>query len=96
MLTNHEAQAVIAYTSDRISRNYYEYVPLIGKWQDKNIELRFVDRGQAQNDLQGMISDGIFAMLAHTERLKILDRTKNGRIKKAKDDKKPVMCGTVP
>jgi site-specific DNA recombinase len=96
MLTNHEAQVVIAYTSDRISRNYYEYVPLIGKWQDKNIELHFVDRGQSQNDLQGMISDGVFAMLAHTERLRILDRTKNGRIRKAKDDKKPVMCGIVP
>ncbi len=96
MLTNQEAQVVIAYTSDRLSRNYYDYVPLIGKWQDKNVELHFVDRGQSQNDLQGMISDGIFAMLAHTERLRILDRTKNGRIKKAKDDKKPVMSGVVP
>jgi len=96
MLSNREAQAVIAYTSDRLSRNYYDYVPLIGRWQDKNIELHFVDRGQSQNDLQGMISDGIFAMLAHTERLKILERTKNGRIKKAKDDKKPVMTGQVP
>jgi site-specific DNA recombinase len=71
-------------------------VPLIGKWQDKGIELHFVVRGQSQNDLQGMISDGIFAMLAHTERLKILDRTQNGRINKAKDDKKPVMSGYVP
>lgn len=96
MITNREVEVVVAYTSDRISRNYYDYVPLIGKWQDKNIELHFVDRGQSQNDLQGMISDGIFAMLAHSERLKILDRTKNGRIKKAKDDKKPVMSGTVP
>ncbi|HEX9389583.1 MAG TPA: recombinase family protein [Anaerolineales bacterium] len=98
MITNHEAEVVIAYTSDRLSRNYYDYVPLIGKWQDKNIELHFVDRGQSQNDLQGMISDGIFARLAHTERLRILDRTKNGRIKnkKAKDDKKPVMSGVVP
>ncbi|MFT3892723.1 MAG: recombinase family protein [Anaerolineales bacterium] len=96
MITNHEVQAVIAYTSDRLSRNYYDYVPLIGKWQEKGIELHFVDRGQSQNDLQGMISDGIFAMLAHSERLRILDRTKNGRIKKAKDDKKPVMRGVVP
>ena len=96
MLSKGEAQAVIAYTSDRLSRNYYEYVPLIGKWQDQNIELHFVDRGQSHNNLQGMISDGIFAMLAHTERLKILDRTMNGRIKKARDDKKPVMSGNVP
>ncbi|MBI5351720.1 MAG: recombinase family protein [Chloroflexi bacterium] len=96
MITNHEAQVVVAYTSDRLSRNYYDYVPLIGKWQDKKVELHFVDRGQSQNDLQGMISDGIFAMLAHTERLKILDRTRNGRIRKAKDDKKPVMSGIVP
>ncbi len=96
MISNREVEVVIAYTSDRISRNYYDYVPLVGKWQDKNIELHFVDRGQSQNDLQGMISDGIFAMLAHTERLRILDRTKNGRIKKAKDDKKPVMSGVVP
>ena len=43
-----------------------------------------------------MISDGVFAMLAHTERLKILERTKNGRIKKAKDDKRPVMTGAAP
>ena len=96
MLSTGEAQVVVAYTSDRISRNYYEYVPLIGRWQDKNVELHFVDRGQSHNDLQGMISDGVFAMLAHTERLKILDRTKNGRIKKARDDKKPVMTGAVP
>ncbi len=96
ILSTREAQIVIAYTSDRLSRNYYDYVPLVGKWQDKNIELHFVDRGQSQNDLQGMISDGIFAMLAHTERLKILERTKNGRIKKAKDDRKPVMTGHVP
>lgn len=96
MINNKELEVVLAYTSDRISRNYYDYVPLIGKWQDKNIELHFVDRGQSQNDLQGMISDGIFAMLAHTERLKILDRTKNGRINKARDDKKPVMSGHVP
>lgn len=52
MLSSREAQAVIAYTSDRISRNYYDYVPLVGNWQDKNIELHFVDRGQSQNDLQ--------------------------------------------
>ncbi len=96
VLSTREAQVVIAYTSDRISRNYYDYVPLVGKWQDKNIELHFVDRGQSQNDLQGMITDGIFAMLAHTERLKILDRTKNGRINKARNDKKPVMSGHVP
>ena len=96
MIINREVEVVLAYTSDRISRNYYDYVPLVGKWQDKNIELHFVDRGQSQNDLQGMISDGIFAMLAHTERLKIMDRTKNGRLKKAKDDKKPVMSGQPP
>lgn len=96
LISNKEAEVVIAYTSDRISRNYYDYVPLIGKWQEKNVELHFVDRGQSQNDLQGMISDGIFAMLAHSERLKILDRTKNGRYKKAKDAKKPVMSGFLP
>lgn len=97
MLANGEAQAVVTYTSDRLCRNYYDYVPLIGRWQEKNIELHFVDRGgKTQNDLQGMISDGIFAMIAHTERLKILERTKNGRLKKAKDDQRPVMTGNVP
>jgi site-specific DNA recombinase len=31
IIINHEVEVVLAYTSDRILRNYYDYVPLMGK-----------------------------------------------------------------
>lgn len=98
-LLNYIAQntidAVIVYTADRLSRNVVDFLVIRDQWERANIELHFVDRGRSQNSFEGLLTDGIFALLAHGERLKIIQRTTDGRHNKAKSNK-VVMTGIPP
>ncbi|MFZ5904465.1 MAG: recombinase family protein [Chloroflexota bacterium] len=87
--------AVIVYTADRLSRNVVDFLVIRDQWERANIELHFVDRGKSQNSFEGLLTDGIFALLAHGERLKIIQRTTDGRHNKAKSNK-VVMTGIPP
>src|SRR6185295_14839485 len=65
------------------------------QWEKAGIELHFVDRGRSQNNFEGLLTDGIFALIAHGERLQIIQRTTNGRHNKAKNNR-IVMTGIPP
>jgi site-specific DNA recombinase len=94
-ITHNNVHAVIVYTADRLSRNVVDFLVLRDQWERANIELHFVDRGKSQNSFEGLLTDGIFALLAHGERLKIIQRTTDGRHNKAKSNK-VVMTGIPP
>ena len=87
--------AVIVYTADRLSRNIIDFLVIRDQWEKARIELHYVDRGRSQNNFEGLLTDGIFALIAHGERLKIIERTSNGRHNKAKNNK-VVMTGLTP
>ena len=82
-------------TADRLSRNVVDFLVLRDEWERANIELHYVDRGRSQNSFEGLLTDGIFALLAHGERLRIIERTSNGRHSKAKNNR-IVMTGIPP
>ncbi len=94
-IAHNAIDAVIIYTADRLSRNVVDFLVLRDQWERANIELHFVDRGKSQNSFEGLLTDGIFALLAHGERLKIIQRTTDGRHNKAKANK-VVMTGIPP
>ncbi len=87
ILADDEVDAVIVYTSDRLSRNYIDFLVLRDQWEKAGIELHYVDRGKTKNNFEGLLTDGIFALLAHGERIKIMERTKHGRLCKARAGK---------
>lgn len=94
-LKKNEASVVIVYTADRLSRNVVDFLVLRDSWEKSGIELHYVDRGKSQNNFEGLLTDGIFALLAHGERLKIIQRTTDGRHNKAKSNR-VVMSGIPP
>ena len=94
-ICQNQVDAVIVYTADRLSRNVVDFLVLCDEWERARIELHYVDRGKSQNNFEGLLTDGIFAMLAHGERLKIIQRTSDGRHNKAKHNR-VVMTGIPP
>src|SRR5687767_4161341 len=94
-IAQNRVDAVIVYTADRLSRNIVDFLVLRDQWEKAGIELHYVDRGKSQNNFEGLLTDGIFALIAHGERLKIIERTTNGRHNKAKSNR-VVMTGIPP
>jgi site-specific DNA recombinase len=94
-IDRNKVDAVIVYTADRLSRNIVDFLVLRDQWEKAGIELHYVDRGKSQNTFEGLLTDGIFALLAHGERLKIIERTTNGRHNKARNNR-VVMSGITP
>src|SRR5688572_5422968 len=94
-IAQNRVDAVIVYTADRLSRNIIDFLVLRDQWEKAGIELHFVDRGKSQNNFEGLLTDGIFGIIAHGERLQIIKRTTNGRLNKAKSNK-IVMIGIPP
>ena len=94
-VSQNRVDAVVVFTADRLSRNVVDFLVLRDEWERARIELHYVDRGRSQNNFEGLLTDGIFALLAHGERLKIIQRTSDGRHNKAKHNRL-VMTGIPP
>jgi site-specific DNA recombinase len=94
-MAQNRVDAVIVYAADRLSRNIIDFLVLRDQWEKAGIELHYVDRGKSQNNFEGLLADGIFALIAHGERLKIIERTTNGRHSKARNNR-VVMTGIPP
>ena len=94
-INQNKVDAVIVYTGDRLSRDIVDFLVLRDQWAKAGIELHYVDRGKSQNNFEGLLTDGVFALIAHGERLKIIERTTNGRHNKAKSNR-VVMSGITP
>jgi len=94
-IAHNKVEAVIVYTADRLSRNIIDFLVIRDQWEKARIELHYVDRGKSQNNFEGLLTDGIFALIAHGERLQIIKRTSSGRHDKAKRNR-VVMSGLSP
>ncbi|MCK5641017.1 MAG: recombinase family protein, partial [Gammaproteobacteria bacterium] len=96
LLAEGNANAVIVFRQDRLSRDSADYMYLRKKWGKDGIELHFCDRGKVSYDFAGIVLDSTMSGVNEGERWLIRDRTTDGRIKKARDKKKPVMSGIPP
>jgi len=87
--------AIIVYTDDRLSRNLAHSLLLREEWRSKEIEIHTVTRGILEDTAEGRLTENIHAVIAEYEREKIRERTRRGRIAKARSGK-PVLMGNPP
>ena len=96
VITKGGTDAVIALTTDRLSRSYPDSVYLLSLWADKGIQVHFTDTGQERSDFEGMLVGAIRRISAHNEIDTLVRRTSRGRDDKVKRKKKPVLGGIIP
>lgn len=82
-----EIQAVIAYASDRLTRNVAHSYLLRDEMKRAGVGLHYATRGQSQDSAEGNLFDTIDAAFAEYERLKINERTRRGRKRKLEEGK---------
>lgn len=95
MLAHKEAEAVVIYSSDRLSRNAANTLAILEQWHEEGIELHYCDRGKVKFDDEGIVTEGFPALVDHWERIRIRKRTMMGRYDKAENGK-PVLNGSPP
>ena len=79
-----EVDAVIVYTSDRLSRNLAHSLILREEWQRAGIELHYVSRGKSEDTPEGRLTENVEGVIAEYEREKIRERTRRGKDGKAR------------
>jgi len=87
LIDRREVEAVIIYTSDRLSRNLAHSLLLREEWQRAGIELHYVSRGKSEDTPEGRMMENIEAVIAEYEREKIKERTRRGKLQKAMSGK---------
>ena len=90
-----EINSVIVYASDRLTRNVAHSYLLRDELKRNGVGLHYATRGQAQDTAEGGLHDGIEAVFAEYERLKINERTRRGRKRKL-DENKVLGSGPAP
>ena len=78
-----QIQAVLAYSPDRLSRKYAYQVLLIEELARQGVETVFIKTPQTETP-EGQLLLQFQGMIAEYERTQILERTRRGRIHKAK------------
>lgn len=86
-LEQHRADAIIVYTSDRLSRNLAHSLILREEFAKWAIELHFVDRGQYEDSAEARLMQNVEGVIAEYEREKIKERTRRGRLAKVQSGK---------
>src|SRR5205823_4265916 len=71
MIESKVADALIVYTSDRLSRNLAHMLILREELQSADIELHYCDRGKSENTAEGRLTQNVEAVIAEYEREKI-------------------------
>lgn len=94
-LERKEADAVIVYAADRLSRNLAHLLILREEFNRAGVELHYVNRGKSQDTAESRLTENIEGVIAEFEREKIKERTRRGKIAKAKAGKW-VGAGFVP
>jgi len=72
-------QAVIVYHQDRLSRNLAHFLYLRDEFQNARIALHFTTLGQARDTPEDKLIQNMIGSFAEHERLRIIERTKQGR-----------------
>jgi site-specific DNA recombinase len=79
-----EVEAVIVYDPDRLSRSNPHMWILMEEFEGRNVELVFVNAPR-ENTPEGRMLFGMRALFAEYERAKILERTRRGRERRARE-----------
>lgn len=87
MIDLKQLDAVIVHAADRLSRNLGHSILLREEWQRAGIEIHYADRGKSHDTSEGRLSDNVQAVIAEYEREKIRERTRRGKMAKAKSGK---------
>lgn len=82
-LKNGEAEAVIVYDPDRLSRDDVDFLVICREWERLGVELHFVNGGELPNSPEGDILRYLMGWKGKRERAQILERTSRGRRSKA-------------
>ena len=94
MLQEGRAGALVVAVHDRLSRNYLDFLILRDQLDKAGIELHYANTGPSRNDFNGLLTESIQALLSHGERLRIIDRTRNGKFAHARRGR--VVQGLLP
>jgi site-specific DNA recombinase len=95
MLERKEADAVIVYAADRLGRNLAHLLILREEFNRAGVELHYCNRGKSQDTAESRLLENVEGVIAEYEREKIKERTRRGKIAKAKAGKW-VGAGFVP
>lgn len=95
-LQNGDANALIVYVDDRLSRNYVDFLVLRDNFEQAGIQLHFVNRGQSLSGFNGLLLDGINALLAHGERENIARRFRDGKYDSIEHRNRPEAVMSLP
>lgn len=97
LVDNSAVDAVIIYTHDRTARDerVIEYLLFKAYLHDRGVELHYSDTGLDAYTMEGNLVGYIKAHAAAAERLKIRERTRRGKIAKARSGKM-MMDGRAP
>ncbi len=87
MLESKEADAVIVYAADRLSRNLAHSLILREEFNRAGVELHYVNRGKSEDTAESRLMENIEGVIAEFEREKIRERMRRGKIGKAKAGK---------
>lgn len=83
MALRREIDAVIVYTSDRLTRNLAHSLILREEWRQLEVELHYVNRGRLEDTAEGRLTENIESVIAEYEREKFRERAMRGRRAKA-------------
>lgn len=90
-----ETDAIIVYSSDRLTRNLAHLLILREEWQRAAVELHYCNRGKSENTAESRMTENIEGVFNDYWREKIIEASRRGRIKKAANGKW-VGSGNVP
>lgn len=80
--------AIIVYDPDRLSRKLVHLMVLVDEFERHGIELNFVTQSMGQSPEDRMLF-GMKGIFAEYERIKLLERTARGKLRKAREGKQP-------
>jgi len=89
MLDDHEAEAIIVYSPDRLTRNLAHSLILREEWHRAEIELHYCNRGKSENTPESRMTENIEAVFGDYWRAKIIESSARGRRAKAASGKWP-------
>ncbi len=89
MILKREAEAVIVFSPDRLTRNLAHSLILREEWQRAEIELHYCSRGKSEDTAESRMTENIEAVFGDYWREKIIESSARGRRTKAANGKWP-------
>lgn len=94
LLERDEADVLVVFHMDRLSRNYIDYLVLRDQLEQRGKVIHYVASGASQPGFSGLLTDSIMALMAHGERERIVERMRKG--KDGRVQRGEIIIATVP